>query len=63
MCPPPKPKKPVGPPPPIEAPEIELGGNERAGATRQRKQRGRNQLRTGLGIAGALGGGGGLSIQ
>ncbi len=64
MCPPPKPKKPQGPPAPIQAPEIELGGADKAGDVRQRKRRGRNQLRTGLNIAAssALGAGGGLNV-
>jgi len=53
MCPPPKTKsKPV---PPIEKPEIQLGGKERNSpeALRRRKTTGRNQLRTGLQVGGS----------
>jgi hypothetical protein len=58
MCPPPKPKKPPIPPPPIEAPEVELGNENPSAESRRAKSRGRNQLRTGLTIPSALGGGG-----
>jgi len=55
---PPKPPAPA-PPEPVARPEIELGNTNPAEDTRQRKRRGRNQLRTGLAIPG---GGTGLSI-
>jgi len=56
MCPPPKPKKPVAPPPPVEAPEVELGSENQDQSKRALKRRGRNKLRTGLEIASGPGG-------
>lgn len=60
MCPPPKPAKPKAPPPPVEAPVIELGNENPNKALRERGARGRNQLRTGLNIT--AGSSNGLSI-
>jgi hypothetical protein len=58
----PKPKKPDAPPPPIEAPKIELETESAAHAVRRRQRNGRNQLRTGLTVpSGGPGLSGGLN--
>lgn len=52
---PPKPPRPAVPPPPVKAPEIQLGSDKDASDTRRLKRRGRNLLRTDLQIQSSRG--------
>lgn len=60
---PPKPEKPQAPPPPVKAPEIQLGSEDPLQDPRLAKRRGRNALRTGLTIDAPSSNGSGLTIE